>query len=448
MPHPQVKVTRVLIPGKLDNSPAEAVAFDLEMANSFTGAAPVICMIGLETYDPESARCVSEIGTILRREDEMELIQWFLSRLGEIRGENPGAYLLSFSGSDNDLPWIRERLARDGTAPRTILDEIPHVDLKLEFFRRTSNQHISLKGLETICGIDRESAIQSRKVSYILTDILKGKNGQRDIPEKIFTYLREDVHHLLVIRDRFDQVSLEAHLLTEDAYGEMVSSLLRIAKKVTEGMDPGRNRKPIQGQLGGFTAALNQAYTQALAQKSFQDFYLPPLPDIRVNHPDWDRLVKKFGRLNTLPLVDEADGYRLKPTFDIPAGVLAVVRHEGRLLMILRPEELPRAGGLWGLPGGVLEAGESPPQGAVRELFEELNLKGRPGRVLGNSLSFSGDYRLHWVEVAVEDISGLKPCPQEVAGVEWVAPGGLANLGPLIPGAKEQIQRILGREWR
>src|SRR5512133_3370515 len=53
--------------------------------------------------------------------------------------------------------------------------------------------------------------------------------------------------------------------------------------------------------------------------------------------------------------------------------VAAVVRRYGRLLVCQRPAH-KRHGGLWEFPGGKLEAGESPLDGARRELQEELDV--------------------------------------------------------------------------
>lgn len=55
-------------------------------------------------------------------------------------------------------------------------------------------------------------------------------------------------------------------------------------------------------------------------------------------------------------------------------GVGAVVVHEGRLLVVKRGKEPAR--GLWTLPGGRLEPGETLEAGALRELEEETGLEG------------------------------------------------------------------------
>jgi 8-oxo-dGTP diphosphatase len=55
--------------------------------------------------------------------------------------------------------------------------------------------------------------------------------------------------------------------------------------------------------------------------------------------------------------------------------------HRGRLLLIRRGQEPGR--GLWSLPGGRVEPGETDHQAIVREVAEETGLRVRPGRLVG-----------------------------------------------------------------
>ena len=59
----------------------------------------------------------------------------------------------------------------------------------------------------------------------------------------------------------------------------------------------------------------------------------------------------------------------------------AVVVHDGRLLLVRRGREPGR--GLWSVPGGRLEPGESLAQGCAREVLEETGLHVMPGDVVG-----------------------------------------------------------------
>lgn len=51
----------------------------------------------------------------------------------------------------------------------------------------------------------------------------------------------------------------------------------------------------------------------------------------------------------------------------------ALVDVDGRVLLAQRPDDKPMAG-LWELPGGKIEAGETPEAALIRELQEELSI--------------------------------------------------------------------------
>jgi 8-oxo-dGTP diphosphatase len=65
----------------------------------------------------------------------------------------------------------------------------------------------------------------------------------------------------------------------------------------------------------------------------------------------------------------------------IPCVGAVVTDAQGRLLMIKRGHE-PGAG-LWSIPGGRIEPGETDAEALVREMLEETNLTIEPGRLLG-----------------------------------------------------------------
>ncbi|QOJ78752.1 NUDIX hydrolase [Infirmifilum lucidum] len=96
------------------------------------------------------------------------------------------------------------------------------------------------------------------------------------------------------------------------------------------------------------------------------------------------------------------------PTYAI-AGVSALVIRNGRILLVKRGGQ-PGAG-LWALPGGAVEAGESVAEAATRELLEETGLSAPVLGVAGVAdiiVREGGGVRFHYVLVAVAfDSSGL-----------------------------------------
>jgi 8-oxo-dGTP diphosphatase len=109
----------------------------------------------------------------------------------------------------------------------------------------------------------------------------------------------------------------------------------------------------------------------------------------------------------------------------------AVIKDEaGRLLLIKRGHE--PAAGLWSIPGGRIEAGESDQQALVREVREETGLAVRAGRLLGAA-------QRRGLAGAVVDIrdyvavvtGGELSAGDDAADARWVSPARLAELAAL-----------------
>ena len=70
------------------------------------------------------------------------------------------------------------------------------------------------------------------------------------------------------------------------------------------------------------------------------------------------------------------------PIFDRPTplttGDAAVIDDQGRILLIRRADN-----GLWAMPGGALEVGETPAEGAAREALEETGVRCEPVALVG-----------------------------------------------------------------
>jgi len=108
-----------------------------------------------------------------------------------------------------------------------------------------------------------------------------------------------------------------------------------------------------------------------------------------------------------------------EPTSRRRGVVVAVRRRDGRYLMVRRAACVERAPGKVGLPGGEIEADETPRQAAVREVREELGIAVRPTRQFIDCDLPDRPWRLFgWLA----DWAGgeLKPAPDEVAEVLWL----------------------------
>ena len=113
---------------------------------------------------------------------------------------------------------------------------------------------------------------------------------------------------------------------------------------------------------------------------------------------------------------------------EVPCVGAVVHDARGRLLLVRRGHA-PSAG-LWSVPGGRVEAGESEVEAVVREMAEETGLRVRPERVLGR-VRIDGDGVVFTVTDWVCTL--LDPGQQPVAGddaadVAFVDATGLAAL--------------------
>ena len=108
----------------------------------------------------------------------------------------------------------------------------------------------------------------------------------------------------------------------------------------------------------------------------------------------------------------------------IKAGGGLVQNKEGRYLFMMRR-------GVWDLPKGKLDPGETIEQCAVREVGEETGLVGvkleGPLLITYHTYDESGKHILketHWFRMSVADTSGLKPQQEEqITELRWVASG-------------------------
>ncbi|MBB6373620.1 mutator protein MutT [Pseudonocardia eucalypti] len=126
----------------------------------------------------------------------------------------------------------------------------------------------------------------------------------------------------------------------------------------------------------------------------------------------------------------------------IPCVGAVVHDRHGRLLLIRRAQE-PGLG-LWSLPGGRVEPGETDEQAVIREVHEETGLRVRAGRLLGRVERPAGNGGVFVIADYFCEVVG----PEEPRGASdasdarWVDAVNYAAL-PLVPGLTEVLT-----DWR
>ncbi|HEY8360043.1 MAG TPA: CoA pyrophosphatase [Ramlibacter sp.] len=150
-----------------------------------------------------------------------------------------------------------------------------------------------------------------------------------------------------------------------------------------------------------------------------------------------------------LALVEEGTGAAL-------AGIPAPVGWSRAAAMLLtrRAAGLSAHGGQWALPGGRIDAGETPEAAALRELHEEVDLALGPGDVLGTLDDYESrsGYVITPVIVWAGRADGLRPNPGEVASLhriplaEFLRPDA-PLLDPSEDAGREILRMPVGDHW-
>jgi 8-oxo-dGTP diphosphatase len=111
----------------------------------------------------------------------------------------------------------------------------------------------------------------------------------------------------------------------------------------------------------------------------------------------------------------------------VPCVGAVITDSRGRLLLIKRGHE-PGAG-LWSLPGGRIEPGETDAEALIREMLEETGLTVEPGRLLGlvQRPGAGGDV-IDIRDYTATVIGGTLRAGDDAADARWVAAGELGRL--------------------
>lgn len=130
-------------------------------------------------------------------------------------------------------------------------------------------------------------------------------------------------------------------------------------------------------------------------------------------------------------------------------GVGAVVVNEAgdRVLLVQRDREPSR--GLWSIPGGLVQLGETLREAAIREVREECGLDVDVGDVVSvlDVIIRDDDGRVRYHYVLVDLVArhlGGEPVPaDDVSAVRWVARHDLDQY-PVTDGARAVIRKTMG----
>lgn len=107
--------------------------------------------------------------------------------------------------------------------------------------------------------------------------------------------------------------------------------------------------------------------------------------------------------------------------------VAVLVEKDGRLMLTRRIIE--PFNGWWDLPGGFLEDGEHPEDGACREVEEETGLKIKVKELTGIIMDDYGDTGIHTMNLhyLAEPVFGEEHPASDVGEIKWFLPGEIPN---------------------
>jgi len=127
------------------------------------------------------------------------------------------------------------------------------------------------------------------------------------------------------------------------------------------------------------------------------------------------------------------------PDGPIPCVGAIITDAAGRLLLIRRGHEPGK--GLWSLPGGRVEPGETDAQALVREVAEETSLAVRPGELIGSVRRAAPGGRVFDIrDYAATVAGGTLTAGDDADEARWARTAELAAL-PLTDGLADTLAR-------
>jgi ADP-ribose pyrophosphatase YjhB (NUDIX family) len=130
-------------------------------------------------------------------------------------------------------------------------------------------------------------------------------------------------------------------------------------------------------------------------------------------------------------------------------AVGAAVCRDGQVLIVRRGK--PPSVGIWTVPGGAVQLGESMSDAAAREVREECGIEVEVGEVVGVLDHVYRDdlgaiqYHYAIVDFAARYLSGRLQPSDELRGALWVAPGQFDNYD--VPAKSREVLLRALRSW-
>lgn len=121
----------------------------------------------------------------------------------------------------------------------------------------------------------------------------------------------------------------------------------------------------------------------------------------------------------------------------IPCVGAVIKNGEGRLLLIQRGHEPGK--GLWSVPGGRVEDGETDTEALVREVREETGLIVSPGRLAGSVQRPAGDDVYDIRDYYATVTGGVLAAGDDADAVAWASPSEIATF-PITEGLVEALR--------